>query len=82
MSEALGLIGLTRAGALLTVLLACAVVWMTMTMRQLRSDVKANADGIRSNAEAIAALTGEVHRIARDVAVLRDRDDLARRASP
>lgn len=73
MAEALRLIGLTQDGALLTVLLACAVVWMTMTVRQLRTDVKANAQGIKANAEAIAALRGEVHAIATNVAVLRDR---------
>ena len=67
------MIGLTQDGALLTVLLACAVVWMTMTVRQLRTDVKANAQGIKANAEAIAALRGEVHAIATNVAVLRDR---------
>ncbi len=73
MAEALRLIGLTQDGALLTVLLACAVVWMTMTVRQLRTDVKANAQGIKANAEAIAALRGEVHAIATNVAILRDR---------
>ena len=73
MAETLGLIGHTQDGALLTVLLACAVVWMTMTVRQLRTDVKANAQGIKANAEAIAALRGEVHAIATNVAVLRDR---------
>ncbi len=73
MAEALRLIGLTQDGALLTVLLACAVMWMTMTVRQLRTDVKANAQGIEANAEAIAALRGEVHAIATNVAVLRDR---------
>ena len=73
MAEALRLTGLTQDGALLTVLLACAVVWMTMTVRQLRTDVKANAQGIKANAEAIAALRGEVHAIATNVAVLRDR---------
>ena len=73
MAEALRLIGLTQDGALLTVLLACAVVWMTITVRQLRTDVKANAQGIEANAEAIAALRAEVHAIATNVAVLRDR---------
>jgi len=73
MAEALRLTGLTQDGALLTVLLACAVVWMTMTVRQLRTDVKANAQGIEANAEAIAALRGDVHAIATNVAVLRDR---------
>ncbi len=73
MAEALRLIGLTQDGALLTVLLACAVMWMTMTLRQLRTDVKANAQGIEANAEAIAALRAEVHAIATNVAVLRDR---------
>ena len=73
MADALRLIGLTQGGALLAVLLACAVVWMTMAVRQLRTDVKANAQGIEANAEAIAALRGEVHAIAANVAVLRDR---------
>ena len=73
MAEALRLIGLTQDGALLTVLLACAVVWMTITVRQLRTDVKANAQGIEANAEAIAALRADVHAIATNVAVLRDR---------
>ena len=73
MAEALRLIGLTQDGALLTVLLACAVVWMTMTERQSRSDVKANAQGFKANAEAIAALRGVVHAIATNVARLRDR---------
>ena len=35
--------------------------------------IKANAEGIKANGEAIAALRVEVHAIATDVAVLRDR---------
>lgn len=73
MAEALRLIGLTQDGALLTVLLACAVVWMTMTVRQLRADVKGNADGIKANADAITALRSDVHSIGKDVAVLMER---------
>ena len=75
MSEVLRLIGLTQDGAGLTVLLAAVIVWMTMSVRQLRNDV----DGIKrkadDNAEAIAALRTEVHDIATNVAVLRDRAD-------
>ena len=39
----------------------------------LRESIKANAEGIKANGEAIAALRVEVHAIATDVAVLRDR---------
>lgn len=39
----------------------------------LAESIKANADGIKANGEAIATLRGEVHAIATDVAVLRDR---------
>ena len=39
----------------------------------LRDGIEANADGIKANGEAIAALRVEVHAIATDVAVLRDR---------
>ena len=39
----------------------------------LRESIEANAEGIKANGEAIAALRVEVHAIATDVAVLRDR---------
>ena len=80
MTEVLRVTGLTQDGALLPVLLTGAVVWMVMTVRNMRGDVailrdsiKANADAIKANADAIAALRVEVHTIATDVAVLRDR---------
>lgn len=66
MSEALRLIGLTQDGALLPVLLACAVVWMTMTVRQLRGDVASLRDDHRKMDEAL-------RRVAEDVAFLRGR---------
>ena len=39
----------------------------------LAESIKANAEGIKANGEAIATLGAEVHAIATDVAVLRDR---------
>lgn len=39
----------------------------------LSASIKANAHGIKANGEALATLRGEVHAIATDVAVLRDR---------
>ena len=39
----------------------------------LAESIKANAEGIKANGEAIATLRGEVHAIATDVAVLRER---------
>ena len=64
MTEALRLIGLTQDGALLPVILACAVVWMTMTVRQLRGDVT----GLRKDHER---MDGKLERLAGDVAGLR-----------
>ena len=66
MSEALRLIGLTQDGALLPVLLACAVVWMTMTVRQLRGDVASLRDDHRK-------MDAALRRMAEDVAFLRGR---------
>ena len=66
MSEALRLIGLTQDGALLPVLLACAVVWLTMTVRQLRGDVASLRDEHRT-------MDASLRRVAEDVAFLRGR---------
>ena len=64
MSEALRLIGLTQDGALLPVILACAVVWMIVTVRQWRDDVsKLHADHVR--------LDGKLERVQADVSMLR-----------
>lgn len=75
-TDVLRLIGLTQDGARLPVLLTGAVVWMVMTVRNMRGDlailrdsIKANAGAIKANADAIAALPA----IATDVGVLRDR---------
>ena len=66
MSEALRLIGLMQDGALLPVLPACAVVWMTMTVRQLRGDVASLRDEHRKT-------DASLRRVAEDVAFLRGR---------
>lgn len=65
MSEALRLIGLTQDGAL-PPMLACAVVWMTMTVRQLRGDVASLRDDHRK-------MDASLRRMAEDVAFLRGR---------
>ena len=70
MAEALRSIGFTQDGALLPVPLACAVVWMTTTVRQLRSDVASLRDDHR-------AMDAALRRMAEDVAVLRGRAEQA-----
>lgn len=71
MSEALRLIGLTQDGALLPVILACAVVWMVVTVRQWRDDVsKLHADHERLDGK-YDRLDGKLERLAADVATLR-----------
>ena len=67
MAEALGLIGLTQDAAVLP---ACAVGWMTTTVRQLRSDVASLRDDHR-------AMDAALRRMAEDAAVLRGRAEQA-----
>ena len=63
MAEALRLIGLMQDGALLPVILACAVVWMTVTVQQWRRDVAKLHDHAR--------LGKKLETVARDVSTLR-----------
>lgn len=73
MADALRLIGLTQDGALLPVLLACAVVWMTMTVRQLRGDVASLRDDHRRMDDAFRGMARDVASLREDVAFLRGR---------
>ena len=71
MAEALRLIGLTQDGALLPVILACAVVWMTVTVRHWREDVsKLHADHERLE-KRLETVSGDVATVRADVAFLR-----------
>ena len=84
MTEALRLIGLTQDGSLLTVVLACTVVWMTLTVRHWREDVAAlrkSHEKMDGKIDRLAAesradhkeLSGKLERLAADVAYLRGR---------
>lgn len=75
MSEALRLIGLTQDGALLPVILACAVVWMTVTVRHWREDVSKLRDDQRSMSDNLRddhrRMGEKLERLAEDVSTLR-----------
>ena len=71
MAEALRLIGLTEDGALLPVILACAVVWMTVTVRHWREDVTKLHAGHARLDEKLERVQADVSTLRADVAFLR-----------
>ncbi len=68
MTEVLRLIGLTQDGAMLPAVLVGVVVWMTITVRQMRSDVEKLSRDHDS-------MDATLRRVAEDVAYLRGQAD-------
>ena len=78
MSEVLRLIGLSQDGALMPVIMVGVGVWLTMSVRQLRTDMATLKDDHRrletrmeKLADGLAKLASDVSQLRADVAFLR-----------
>ena len=70
MSELLRLLGLTQDGALVPYIVGGVGVWVAMSMRGLRADIKRGEDAHRAITEKIDSLGEKVNSIAVDVGKL------------
>ena len=74
MGDLLRLVGLTQEGAALPILLACAVVWMTMTVRQLRSDIDKMKLDLKQISDTLNKVSERLHTVSENVAFLLGRE--------